>query len=155
MYGPSFVSFIANTIGLSAQYWTKEPTAIVVVWDDWGGWYDNETPFEVPNPLGNSNDPNNYGYRVPMLVISPYSKAGAVDSVPKTQSAILTFIEGVFHLGTLGNTDLIQYSRDNLLGGNVFNFNQTPIVYKQEPLQPGAPDFGSSSQKCPNPNFGG
>jgi|HubBroStandDraft_6_1064221.scaffolds.fasta_scaffold05195_6 phospholipase C len=155
MYGPSFVSFIANTIGLSAQYWTKEPTAIVVVWDDWGGWYDNETPFEAPNPLGNPSDPNNYGYRVPMLVISPFSKAGVIDTVPKTQSAILTFIEAVFHLGTLGDTDLIQYSKDNLLSGSVFNFNQAPIVYKQEPLQPGAPSFGSSSQTCPNPNNGG
>lgn len=154
-YGPSFVSFIANTIGLSKRYWTTEPTAIVVVWDDWGGWFDGMTPYHDPNPLGNSLDPNNYGYRTPMLVISPYSLAGMVDSKGMTQAAILTFIEAAFDLGSLGYTDGIAYSGDNMISGNVFNFNQAPLKYTKEPLQSGAPNFGSSSLKCPDPDFDG
>ena len=40
-----------------------------------------------------------------------------MDSVGKTQSAILTFIEGAFNLGSLGTTEQIQYSKDNMLSG--------------------------------------
>lgn len=90
-----------------------------------------------------------------MLVISPYSLAGMVDSKGMTQAAILTFIEAAFDLGSLGYTDGIAYSGDNMISGNVFNFNQAPLNYTKEPLQSGAPNFGSNSLKCPDPDFDG
>ena len=39
--GPSWVASIVNAIGESA-YW--KTTAIIIVWDDWGGFYDNVPP---------------------------------------------------------------------------------------------------------------
>src|SRR5205807_1803784 len=42
-------------------------TAIIVTWDDYGGYYDHVAPTQV-DQLG-------YGFRVPFLVISPYAHA--------------------------------------------------------------------------------
>ena len=40
-HGPSWVTAIVNEIGES-QYWTS--TAVVIIWDEWGGWFDNAPP---------------------------------------------------------------------------------------------------------------
>ncbi len=54
--GPSWVTSIVNAIGAStscdknAGYWKN--TAIVITWDDWGGWYDHEPPTILAQPEG-------------------------------------------------------------------------------------------------------
>ena len=69
--GPSWVASIVNTVAAS-PFW--DSTAIIVTWDDWGGWYDHVAPT-VRNPY-------ELGFRVPLLVISPYVKsAGYVSHV--------------------------------------------------------------------------
>ena len=62
-YGPSWVAALVNTVGKS-KFW--DSTAIFVQWDDWGGTYDH-----VPPPY---EDYDGLGFRVPLLVISPYAK---------------------------------------------------------------------------------
>ena len=62
-YGPSWVSALVNTVGKS-KFW--DSTVIFVQWDDWGGLYDH-----VPPPY---KDRDSLGFRVPLLVISPYAK---------------------------------------------------------------------------------
>ena len=56
-------------------------TAIFIIWDDWGGWYDHVTPPMVATwpgggHAGYTNSQFRYGPRVPCLVISPYAKRG-------------------------------------------------------------------------------
>ena len=63
-YGPSWVSALVNAVGKS-KFW--DSTAIFVQWDDWGGLYDH-----VPPPY---KDYDGLGFRVPLLVISPYAQA--------------------------------------------------------------------------------
>src|SRR5579864_6876568 len=66
--GPGWVAQIVNAVGRGPQW---NSTAIFVVWDDWGGWYDHAAPFIKPN---------NYelSFRVPLIVVSPYAKAAYV-----------------------------------------------------------------------------
>jgi phospholipase C len=101
--GPSWVANIIDAVGMSnsnskgaCDYWGAEPTAIFVVWDDWGGFYDHVPPPAVN--VGTGTPPSNfkctnsrggswgcgytYGLRVPMLVVSPYT-------TPKTVSGAL------------------------------------------------------------------
>jgi hypothetical protein len=143
--GPNWVNFIANTIGKS-QYWGL--TTIIVVWDDWGGWYDHVVPYHTPSiyPSYYNNlppgwtDPNEYGYRVPMLVISPYLRApstvdhypnGFPSEPPRTQASILGYIENTLGLGSLNAADAVS---DNL--SEMFNYNRTPLNYtKVDPTQ--------------------
>ena len=48
-FGPYWVADIINAVGGQAcngKYWSgSEPTAVIVTWDDWGGWYDHVKPW--------------------------------------------------------------------------------------------------------------
>jgi len=111
--GPAYVASIVNAIG-SSQYWNS--TAIFVTWDDWGGWYDHVKP-----PLYNSYE---LGFRVPLIIISPYARPGYVSHVQHEFGSILKFVETTFGLGSLGFTDV---RADDL--GDCFNYAQPPISF--------------------------
>jgi phospholipase C len=112
--GPSWVASVVNAIG-SSQYWNH--TAILIVWDDWGGWYDHVTPT-IYNSL-------ELGFRVPMIVVSPYAKPGYVSHVHHEFGSILKFTEETFGLPSLGTTDA---RADNL--SDCFNFGQSPLKFR-------------------------
>ena len=92
--GPSYVAAIVNAIGgfnNTCGYWDN--TAIVLTWDDWGGWYDHEAAWKLPPPYSNYN----YGFRVPLIVISAYTTPGFVSKVqPEDFGSILNMVEGIF-----------------------------------------------------------
>ena len=92
--GPSWVASIVNAIGQS-QYWSS--TAIFITWDDWGGWYDHVAPTIF--------DSYEYGFRVPLIVVSPYAKQGYVSKVTHDFGSILKFTEEVYNLPSLGYAD--------------------------------------------------
>lgn len=92
--GPDWVASVVNAVGAS-PFWRS--TAIFVVWDDWGGWYDH-----VPPTIYNSYED---GFRVPLLVISPYAKRGHVSHAVYEFGSILKFIETSFNLPSLDTTD--------------------------------------------------
>jgi phospholipase C len=111
--GPSWVASIANAIGAS-PYWNS--TAIFVTWDDWGGWYDHVTPPQV--------DEMGLGFRVPLIVISPYAKHGYVSHVQHESASIVKFTEETFGLSSLGEADARS---DDLR--DCFDFTQAPRPY--------------------------
>jgi phospholipase C len=140
--GPEWLAWVINAIGES-KYW--DSTAIVVVWDDWGGWFDHEPlstfPFQPvrpsPNSYGNPHDPNEWGFRVPLFVISPYIAAPGYVSTPspaipwRSQSVILQFIEANFGVSTLGGDDEQEGHVDEL--ADMFNLSQSPLPYSPLP----------------------
>jgi phospholipase C len=93
--GPSWVAAVVNAIGQSS-YWKS--TAIIVVWDDWGGWYDH-----VPPP---KTDFGGLGLRVPMIVVAPYAKRGYVSHNQYEFGSIVQFIEDNWSMPRLGTTDV-------------------------------------------------
>lgn len=133
-HGPDWVASIVNTIGES-EYWPN--TAIVIVWDDWGGWYDHVTPH-----IYNSYE---LGFRVPMIVISPYAKEGYVSHVHYEFGSILKFIEETFGLKSLGTTD----KRANDLS-DFFDFAQPPRQFTPIKTTLG-PDFFLHEPDDPRP----
>lgn len=92
--GPSWVGSIVNAIGES-QYWNS--TAIFITWDDWGGFYDHVSPR-----IYNSFE---LGFRVPLIVVSPYAKQGYVSHTQHEFGSLLKFTEETFDLPSLGTTD--------------------------------------------------
>jgi phospholipase C len=94
--GPSWVAAIVNAIGSSTGcdnnggYWRN--TAIFITWDDWGGWYDHETPTILAQPQGDYQ----YGFRVPLVVVSAYTAAGYINNERHDFGSILRFIEHNF-----------------------------------------------------------
>jgi phospholipase C len=112
--GPSWVASIVNAIG-NSQYWSN--TAIFITWDDWGGWYDHVAP-----PIKNSYE---YGFRVPLIVVSPYAKAGYISHVTHDFGSVLKYIEENFNLPSLGYADA---DADDL--SDCFDYNQTPLLFQ-------------------------
>ena len=120
--GPSWVASIVNAIGTS-PYWTN--TAIIITWDDWGGWYDHVPPPKVVNDGSSWGSGYVYGFRVPLVVVSAYAKAGYISHVTHDFGSILGFVESVFGLSSLGYADA---HADDL--SDCFDFKQTPIPFK-------------------------
>ena len=119
--GPRWVTKVVDALGTS-KYWNS--TAIVLLWDDWGGWYDN-----VPPPQVNYTS---LGMRVPMIVISPYAKPGYVSHTHYDFGSVLKFVEQSFELGSLGTTDATAHSMQDM-----FDFSQPAIPFRSYPLPPG------------------
>ena len=69
--GPAWVASLVSAIGNSAN-WAN--TAIIITWDDWGGWYVHVAP-KVVNDGVSWGSGYTYGFRVPLIVVSPYAKA--------------------------------------------------------------------------------
>jgi phospholipase C len=112
--GPSWVASIVNAIGQS-QYWDN--TVIFITWDDWGGWYDHVAPTVI-----NSYE---YGFRVPLIVVSPFARRGYVSHVTHDFGSILKFIEETYHLPSLRYADALA---DDL--SDCFDFHRHNVFQK-------------------------
>jgi len=130
--GPAWVASIVNAIG-NSPYWAN--TAIIVTWDDWGGWYDHVAP-KVINDGVSWGSGYVYGFRVPLIVVSPYAKAAYISHSQHDFGSILKFIETNFNLPSLGYADA---AADNL--ADCFNFTQTPLPFNAIPAPLDAAHF--------------
>lgn len=111
--GPAWVTSIVNAIGQS-PFW--DSTAIVIYWDDWGGYYDHVPPPQLDNW--------GLGMRVPMMVISPYAKHDYVSHVQYESTSVAKFIESVFGLPALAIADRRANNLDDC-----FDFTQAPQAF--------------------------
>jgi phospholipase C len=112
--GPAWVGAVVNAVGQS-KYWNN--TAILIVWDDWGGLYDHVRPAQISS--------DGLGFRVPLIVVSPYAKAGYVSHVNHEFGSILHFTENIFGLPSLQTADA---RADDL--ADCFDFAQSPRAFQ-------------------------
>lgn len=128
--GPCWVASIVNAIGQSS-YWNS--SAIIVMWDDWGGWYDHVHP---PQYLAPGGAREGLGFRVPLIVVSPYAKAGYISHRQHELASTLNFIEETFGLGYVGNGSPSEaYADQRVTAENetiddMFNYAQKPIPFQ-------------------------
>jgi phospholipase C len=120
--GPSWVASVVNAVG-NSPYWAD--TAIFITWDDWGGWYDHVRPPQVLLNCAQWGCGYVYGFRVPLIVVSPYVKAQYISHTQHDFGSILKFIETTFSLPSLGNADVLA---DDF--SDCFDFNQTPLPFQ-------------------------
>jgi phospholipase C len=125
---PTVEAFAGTTMNVSAcagENWTVsqinavmqgplwQTTAIVLTWDDFGGFYDHVPPPTV--------DQFGLGPRVPLIVISPYSREGVVSHTVYEFASVLQLIEDRYKLKALGARDT---EANSLL--DMFDFTQSP-----------------------------
>ncbi len=109
---------------MGSKYW--KDTAILFTMDDFGGWYDHVVP---PRKYGcDPQKPYGLGFRVPLIVISPYAKPGFVFKEVSEQASIPRFIEEIFHASKLLH-DLDPAAQDATANTllNAFDFEQKPL----------------------------
>ena len=116
--GPSWVASVVNAIGESPDW---NSTAIFVLWDDWGGWYDNVPPPQL--------DFRGLGIRVPCIVISPFARSGYVSHTQYEYGSILKTVEALFSLGPIGppSRGFTDTRAASML--DVFDFTQRPRAF--------------------------
>ena len=119
--GPSWVAQVVDAIGRSPDW---DSTAIIVVWDDWGGHYDHVPPRQFGF--------GNLGFRVPLLIVSPYVHAGQIAHTQYEFGSILKFIEQNWGLHPMQAGD----QRATSIGG-IFDFRQKPRPFT--PIQSALP----------------
>ncbi len=130
----TFIVDIVNQIQKLPE-WNN--TAIIIAYDDSDGWYDHVMPPIVsqsddPNTdalLGNDlcgkpspemyKDRCGHGPRLPLLIVSPFSKVNYVDHQITDQTSILKFIEDNWNLGRIGDQSFDTKAGSIL---NMFNF---------------------------------
>jgi phospholipase C len=85
-------------------------TTIFIAYDDCGCFYDEVAP------------PDGFGIRTPMVIVSPYAKAGFTDNNIASTSSMLAFIEHTYRLPPLGAGDQNAYDF-----AHSFDFTQSPL----------------------------
>ena len=97
------------------------------MWDDWGGFFDPVPPVY--------EDYDGLGFRVPLLIVSPYAKKGYVTHVQYETASVLRYIEDNFGLPQLAASD----KRANDPAGDVFDYGQKPRPFKniKDAMPPG------------------
>jgi phospholipase C len=115
--------FVVDTINKLQKSADWKNTAVVIAYDDSDGWYDHVMPpilntsagaddalngagkcGDGKAPLGGYADRCGYGPRLPLLVVSPYSKENYVDHSITDQTSILKFIEDNWKTGRIGDS---------------------------------------------------
>ena len=122
--------------GQQVTYW--QDTAIIITWDDWGGFYDHEPPTLLSVPQQGQGD-YQYGFRVPLVVVSAYTPQGYVNNLQLDFGSIIRFVEGNFGIteGALNFAD--QRATNDLTG--FFNLSQSPRTFTRIPAPIGEDFF--------------
>ncbi len=152
--GANYVSTLINAVmcgqnsppssGVCAPGKSWQDSAFVLTFDEPGGFYDHVAPQRTVNPDGIlpvdlfSNDPcygatvagticdfSYTGYRVPLVVVSPYAKKNFVSHQTRDTTAIIKLIETRFGLSNLTLRDKAQIGMDDATTG-FFDFNTAP-----------------------------
>ena len=118
-HGENWTTKVVDAIMRSPMW---KSTAIFITWDDYGGFYDHVPPPNV--------DAFGFGFRVPLLVISPYAEKGSIDHRQGEFSSVLRFIEDNW-----GLTQLTHRDRDARNLSEAFDFSQAPRPPDPLPLR--------------------
>jgi phospholipase C len=150
--GAAYVQSIISAL-MRSDAW--QDSVFILSYDEGGGLYDHVPPFMVPLPdayaPGQCPDPNNgspgyclvgklggtfnlTGFRVPLIVISPYAKPNFVSHIPRDYTAILAFIEKQFSVASLTARD--AYWQDSSRDMSEFFDFSTPAMLNAPNGQP-------------------
>lgn len=98
--GENYAVSVLNAVMNSPQWLS---TALFLVWDDWGGFYEHVEPPVVER--WKDGTPFRYGHRVPCVVISPFARSGFVSQTLHSHVSLLHFAETIFNLKPLTERD--------------------------------------------------
>ena len=145
--GENFASNVVNSL-IKSPNWSS--SALFLTYDEDGGFFDSVpppsavAPDNIPPKLAPTDQPgafDQYGFRVPMTVVSPYAKAGYVSHEVDDHTSILKFIENRFGLPSLT-------ARDAAANGLTDYFDFTSPALLHPPALPAAPIDPAHAAQC-------
>jgi phospholipase C len=170
--GARYVSKLINAL-MNSTSWNN--SVFFLTYDEGGAMYDHVAPMmdgvngaQVPNPDGilpsdylagdlctTPPDPTNpacnflrTGFRLPILVVSPFTKPHYVSHTPMDTTAILKFIETRFGLPNLTKRDAVQAPMDEF-----FDYAGVPNATPPPPPDQPGQDCDGLTQTCTGPTM--
>jgi len=146
-YGENYMAQVFDALTGSPQW---EKTALFVTYDEHGGWYDHVPPpkaiepDDIPPSIPKGGQPgafNRYGFRVPLYVISPWSRADYVSHHVSDHTSILAFIEEKWNLPALTWRDANAWKLTDMLDFRRPSFSDPPTL-------PPPPNVQDTLNKC-------
>ena len=149
-YGENFLRRVVQACMDSPQW---DNMAIFVTYDEHGGYYDHVPPPAAIPPDDIAPDLtlsakgtfpakfDRYGFRVPLMVISPWGQPQYVSHQVADHTSILAFLEHKWNLPPLTRRDAAAWDLRDM-----FDITQRRLA--DPPSLPAAPDITSSLQKC-------
>ncbi|HEY1597700.1 MAG TPA: alkaline phosphatase family protein [Thermoleophilaceae bacterium] len=148
-FGERFVARVVRAV-LESPNWKN--TAMFLTYDEHGGYYDHVAPpraikpDNIPPLLQPGEVPgsfNRYGFRVPLVAISPYARANYVSSVVQDHTSILKFIERKWNLGAMTFRDANAADMTDY-----FDFKAKKPPFLHPPRLAKAPDYRPGLDRC-------
>jgi len=159
--GAKYAESLMNAL-MAGPNW--KDSAMIFTYDEFGGFYDHVSPQPMPSPdgilpidlkpgdacdgsgqLGTGTCNFNWtGYRVPLIVISPFAKKNFVSHTVRDFTAVLKLIETRFNVPALNARDAAQPSMNEF-------FDFTNVPWATPPTPPAQVTSGQCSLTPPNP----
>jgi phospholipase C len=145
--GEEYVAQVVHAL-MHAPTWDK--TALFITYDEHGGYYDHVPPPKaikpdsIPPKLAPGDMPgayNRYGFRVPTVVVSPWSKPDYVSNIVQDHTSLLAFIERKWNLPAMTFRDANAADMTDY-----FDFSQP--AFKKPPRLKKAPGLKLGLEKC-------
>lgn len=144
--------FLVTTINRLQTLPEWRSMVIFLTWDDSDGWYDHVMPpilnhSQDPKldalmgpkelcgsgaPLGGNQGRCAYGPRIPLLIISPFSRVNFVDHNLTDQTSLIRFIEDNWDLGRIGGGSFDALAGSLLPSFDFEHPHLTPVVLDPE-----------------------
>jgi phospholipase C len=146
-FGEQFVAKVVKAV-LHSPNWKR--TALFLTYDEHGGYYDHVPPpaaikpDSTPPRLHPGDTPgafDRYGFRVPLVAVSPYAKRNYVSNVVQDHTSILRFIERKWNIGALTFRDAAAADMTDY-----FDFRKRS--FPEPPRLAAAPDVGPGLDRC-------
>lgn len=120
--GQKFIGLIVDALSHSESW---ESTALVLMYDENGGFYDHVSPSPVPGNL--PPEDNRLGFRVPLVVISPFARRGQASHQIYDHTSIMKSISTRWQIN-FPNEFGTRWSGANDIWDDCFDFSQTPAM---------------------------
>ena len=145
--------FVASVVNALVRAPTWKSTALFITYDEHGGYYDHVPPPRAIRPdsiapIQEASQPkltpgayDRYGFRVPLIVVSPWAKAGYVSQVVQDHTSITAFLERKWNLPAMTFRDANAQPMTDY-----FDFRQR--AFAKPPRLAAAPGLGAGLAKC-------
>ena len=149
-HGEFFAAGLINALMNSVSW---KDSVLIETYDEGGGFYDHVPPMAVVNPDGIKPllRPNDFvadftksGFRVPLIVISPFAKKNFVSHTPMDFTAVLKLVETRFGLPALTQRDASMPDMTEF-----FDFSTPGGPWATPPVPPAAPENLPCTQGVP------
>jgi phospholipase C len=159
-FGDRFLASVTSAV-LESPQWRR--TALFITYDEHGGYYDHVPPpaaikpDDIPPLLHPGDVPggfDRYGFRVPLILVSPWARKNYVSSVVQDHTSITRFIETKWNFGAMTFRDANAANMTDYFNFHKAHFRHPPALAAPPDPAPGLQRCAEHGQSPPLPPAG-